>query len=127
MVRPNFSLHSLLAFLASICKCSRRQNHKTSERKDIRGHLVQSLYFMDQEDQTKAAGRVHVAYSWPGWDLRSSQVLARCPSEHGAAWLCLSKHPQGGHRSSRSLYCIIIKPAQVKSAGLSMEHHIAPQ
>lgn len=33
---------------------------------------------MYQEDQAKATGRGHVAYLWPGWDLRSSRVLAFC-------------------------------------------------
>lgn len=105
MVGSNYILHSLLAFLASICRCSECQNHKTSERKDLRNHLFQSLYFMDQGDQDKAAWRGHVAYVWLGWDLRSSPVLVPCPREHGGARQRLSRHPGEGHPSSCSARC----------------------
>lgn len=69
--------------------------------KDLRDHLFQSLYFMYQDDQAKATGRGHVAYLWPGWDLRSFRALAFCPGpgEHGEARQHLSRHPQEGHLS----------------------------
>ena len=84
---------------------------------------------MNQEDRAKAMGRGHVAYLWPGWDLRSSRLLAFClgPGEHGEAGQHLSRHPQEGHPVSGSPRCIIIKPTLASSAGLSMEHRITPQ
>jgi len=56
---------------------------------------------MSQDDQAKAMGRGHVAYLWPGWDLRSSWALAFCPGpgKHGEAGQHLSRHPQEGHLS----------------------------
>ena len=130
MVRPNFILHSLLVFLASICRNTNARIIKHQKEK-ILGAIYSRSFMTKRSSQSCGKRSRNIFVVRLGLVKLSGSCLlslwAQGPRQ------CLSRHPLEGHLScssrhpSLSAHCISIGATLARSVSLSMEHHITPQ